>query len=60
MSSRGLPIISLEQANRFTLRSQHLLERAAPGRILEVTKDICGLQAQIPTVPALSLWAREE
>ncbi|MFQ6117969.1 MAG: DNA glycosylase AlkZ-like family protein, partial [Candidatus Bipolaricaulia bacterium] len=50
--------ISPERANRFTWRRQHLLERAAVGEALGVAKDICGLHAQISTVPALTLWAR--
>lgn len=48
--------ISLRQANRFLLKRQHLLEPTNDP--LQAAIDACGLQAQIPSAPALSLRAR--
>jgi hypothetical protein len=48
--------ISLAQANRFLLKRQHLLKPTKDP--LQAVKDACGLQAQIPSTPALSLRAR--
>lgn len=48
--------ISLRQANRYLLMRQHLLEPCDDP--LLAVRDACGLQAQIPSTPALSLRAR--
>lgn len=48
--------ISLRQANRYLLKRQHLLEPC--DNPLQAVKDACGLQAQVPSTPALSLRAR--
>lgn len=48
--------ISLRQANRYLLMRQHLLEPCDDP--LRTVRDACGLQAQIPSTPALSLRAR--
>jgi hypothetical protein len=48
--------ISLAQANRFLLKRQHLLTPTTDP--LQAVKDACGLQAQIPSTPALSLRTR--
>lgn len=48
--------ISLRQANRFLLKRQHLLEPTDDP--IQVAIDACGLQAQVPSTPALSLRAR--
>jgi hypothetical protein len=40
------------------LERGHLSKRAPPERLLEVTRDILGLHAQLPTTPVLSLAAR--
>ena len=42
------------------LARSHLDERAPLGAVLDVTRDILGLHAQLPTTPALSLAARVE
>ena len=51
-----LPEVSLAQVNRFLLRKQHLL--APCDDPLTAARDACGLQAQVPSSPALSLRAR--
>ncbi|HWI51178.1 MAG TPA: winged helix DNA-binding domain-containing protein [Symbiobacteriaceae bacterium] len=51
-----LPEISLAQANRYLLKRQHLLEPCLDP--LQATIDACGLQAQVPSSPALSLRNR--
>lgn len=51
-----LPEISLAQANRYLLKRQHLLEPCSDP--LQATADACGLQAQVPSSPALSLRNR--
>ncbi|HLO03714.1 MAG TPA: crosslink repair DNA glycosylase YcaQ family protein [Symbiobacteriaceae bacterium] len=48
--------ISLRQANRFLLTRQHLLQPITDP--IQAAIDACGLQAQIPSTPALSLRAR--
>lgn len=48
--------ITLRQANRFLLKRQHLLQPINDP--LQAAIDACGLQAQIPSTPALSLRAR--
>lgn len=48
--------ISLRQANRYLLLRQHLLTPCADP--LQAVRDACGLQAQIPSTPALSLRPR--
>jgi hypothetical protein len=54
---RRLPLhISLRQANRYLLQRQHLLTPSSDP--LQVVRDACGLQAQVPSTPALSLRAR--
>ena len=50
------PVISLRQANRYLLGRQHLLAKCTDP--LQAVQDACGLQAQVPSVPALSLRAR--
>lgn len=51
-----VPQISLAQANRYLLKRQHLLTPSTDP--LQATADACGLQAQVPSSPALSLRAR--
>ncbi len=48
--------ISLRQASRYLLKRQHLL--APCHDALQAVRDACGLQAQIPSTPAMSLRAR--
>lgn len=52
------PLVSWEQARRFTLRRQHLSELAPPGSLLEVVADVCGLQSQVKLGPEMMLWSR--
>jgi len=52
----GAVEISLRQANRYLLTRQNLLSPCA--NALQAVRDACGLQAQIPSTPALSLRAR--
>ncbi|MFZ5825995.1 MAG: winged helix DNA-binding domain-containing protein [Bacillota bacterium] len=48
--------VTLQQANRYLLKRQHLLSPCDDP--LRAVRDACGLQAQIPSTPALSLRAR--
>lgn len=48
--------VTLQQANRYLLKRQHLLSPCSDP--LRAVQDACGLQAQIPSTPALSLRAR--
>lgn len=48
--------VTLKQANRYLLKRQHLLTPCDDP--LRAARDACGLQAQIPSTPALSLRAR--
>lgn len=50
------PIITLAQANRYVLKRQHLIEPCRDP--LAAVQDACGLQAQVPSTPALSLRPR--
>lgn len=50
------PQISLQQANRYLLKRQHLLTPCHDPLLAVV--DACGLQAQVPSTPALSLRVR--
>jgi hypothetical protein len=51
--------LTLRQLNRLTLAKQGLLERAK-GSSVAWTGRLCGIHAQIPTTPSLSLLARLE
>ncbi len=46
--------------NQWVLHKQHLTQnsKAERNNICEVAKKICGLHAQVPTTPYLSLWNR--
>jgi len=50
------PLITRAQASRFVLRRQHLLDPCSDP--MQAVHDACGLQAQIPTSPAMQLRAR--
>lgn len=50
------PTVTLAQANRYTLRRQHLLSPCADP--VQAVADACGLQAQVPSTPAQSLRCR--
>ena len=51
-------VIRPEQALAFRLARHQLLERAPASRLLEVLRRLVGVQCQVPTAAALSLWAR--
>jgi hypothetical protein len=50
--------LAWEQALAWRMRRHHLVERAAPRRLLRVVGDIGGLHAQVMSSAELSLWAR--
>lgn len=49
--------VTLQQANRFTLARHGLLTRTWRDPVA-AAGNLCGLHAQVPTTPALSLWCR--
>ncbi len=46
--------------NRLYLIKHHLLRKAKKNQLARVVDDVCGLHAQAPTTPYLSLWSRVE
>lgn len=52
--------LSVEKVRRFYLMRHHLLHKAQRKDFAKVVKDVCGLQAQMPLTPYLSLWNRVE
>lgn len=50
------PTVTLAQANRYVLKRQHLLTPCTDS--VQAVADACGLQAQVPSTPALSLRCR--
>jgi len=52
--------ISMEMVRRLYLIKHHLLRKAKKKDIVKVVNDVCGLHAQAPTTPYLSLWNRVE
>ncbi|MFQ6088563.1 MAG: winged helix DNA-binding domain-containing protein [Candidatus Methanofastidiosia archaeon] len=54
--------IDLKKINQFILCKQHLTKDSKEKNecVVKVTKDICGLHAQVATTPYLSLWNRVE
>ena len=54
--------IDFKKINQFILCKQHLTEdsKEKSERVVKVTKDICGLHAQVAITPYLSLWNRVE
>src|SRR3954454_1040577 len=50
--------LSWAQARAWRMARHHLVERAAPGELMRVVSDICGLHAQLMSSAELSLWAR--
>ena len=49
--------VTLQQANRFTMARHGLLDRAWRDPVA-AAGNLCGLHAQVPTTPPLSLWCR--
>jgi len=52
--------ISMETVNRLYLIKHHLFQKAGKNDLVKVVADVCGLQAQTPLTPYLSLWNRVE
>lgn len=50
--------VSWDRAIAFRARRQHLEERVARERMLDVASDLCGLHAQVMSSAELMLWAR--
>jgi uncharacterized protein YcaQ len=50
--------LSWPQVLRFRLRRQHLVGRAAPGSLVEVVRDVGGIQAQLFSAAQVALWTR--
>ncbi len=53
-----MPRFSVEQVNSWRLSKHHLAERAEKRQLTRVVEDVCGVQAQVLSGAALSLWAR--
>jgi len=52
--------LSLETLTRLYLTKHHLFKRAKKKDLVKVVDHVCGLHAQVPTTPYLSLWNRVE
>jgi len=52
--------LPLEKVTRLYLIKHHLFHRASKNKIVQVAGDVCGLHAQAPQTPYLSLWKRVE
>jgi len=52
--------VSLKRVSRFYCLKHHLLCKAKKNEIEKVVSDVCGLHAQLPLTPYISLWNRVE
>lgn len=52
--------VSLKRVSRFYCLKHHLLYKAKKNDIEKVVNDVCGLHAQVPLTPYISLWNRVE
>ena len=52
--------LSRTQVNSWRLSKNHLAQRAPSRELSQVASDLCGVQAQVLSGAALSLWARVE
>ena len=52
--------ISLATLTRLYVTKHHLVQKAKKGTIVDTVRGVCGLHAQVPTTPYLSLWNRVE
>jgi hypothetical protein len=52
--------VSWAQVGAWRFAAHGLAERAAPGSLLEVTRRLCGLHAQVMSSAELTAWARVE
>lgn len=50
--------LSWDQISAWRLQKQHLQTRCCPTELHNVTRDICGLHAQVMSCAELTLWAR--
>jgi len=50
--------LSRTQVNSWRLSKNHLAQRAPKRDLSQVATDVCGVQAQVLSGAALSLWAR--
>src|SRR5438445_11740357 len=55
---KGMTKLSRDQVNNWRLSKNHLAQRAPKRDMPLVVSDACGLQAQVLSGAALSLWAR--
>jgi len=56
----GSEKISLAKLNRLYLIKHHLFQKASRKDLVKVVDHVCGLHAQAPATPYLSLWSRVE
>jgi len=56
----GSETITSEMATRLYMIKHHLFQKAKKTQLLKVVDDVCGLHAQAPGTPYLSLWNRIE
>jgi hypothetical protein len=52
--------LTWDHVRAWRVRRHHLDRRAPSGRLLEVVRDVCGLQAQVQSAAELQVWARVE
>jgi len=50
--------LSRTEVNSWRLSKNHLAQRAPKRELSQVASDVCGVQAQVLSGAALSLWAR--
>jgi hypothetical protein len=55
---KSSPSLTWQQVSVWRMVRHHLVERAAPERVLEVAGDLIGIQAQVLSSAELALWAR--
>src|ERR1051326_4368356 len=55
--SGGALSFTAEQIHAFRLRRHHLLDQSAKD-VVTISRDVCGVQAQIMSAAQLQLWAR--
>ncbi|HEY3247902.1 MAG TPA: winged helix DNA-binding domain-containing protein [bacterium] len=52
--------ISWTQVAAFRMARHHLITRAPRSRLVQVVREVCGIQAQVMSAAELALWARIE
>jgi hypothetical protein len=58
LSQGDVEVVPLERITRFYLANHFLLRKAEKQDLVDVAGAICGLYAQVPSTPHLSLWNR--